>query len=183
MKKVVMMLTCVMIIIVFSACGGGDAEETAVETTEATVVTTTTTEKTAEVETTTSEVAETTTTKSTTQTHSSSKPEYDAASKYLSNYRTTEGNGYVANVDSSIKGNFTELRNCAMYLARKGYEQFGTMDMGIFGYFDGDTSYMAFGFDGASDTEITIFEEPYDSPKGWQWVLVPSDIEYIKGNE
>jgi len=106
--------------------------------------------------------------------------EYAKYAKYLSNFKTIEGDGYQVDVDSSIKEDFTSLKNCALYTMKKAYAEYGTMQIGVFGNFDGNLADPAFSFDGVYSDEINIFKD-YASPSGWQWVLMPDDIDYIQG--
>ena len=107
---------------------------------------------------------------------------YADSAKYLSDYKVIEGNGYNVIVSNDLKGDFSELRFCALYTMKKAYKELKTRDMGVFGYFE-DGVETAFYYDGSyGDNTIYVYEN-WESPKGGQWVLSPDDWKYIEGED
>lgn len=173
-KKAFALMVCVVVFIsiciAFAGCG--DSSETE--------ITETTQEETTQVEATQVETTEVQTTEQTKKPKK--KDKYADYKRYLSDFEEIEGNGYTAIVSDSVKGDFTEIRNCALYTMKKAYKKLGTEDMGVFGYFEGGVE-TAFMYDSNyGDNQIYIYED-YTSPTGWQWVLSPDDWKYIKGDK
>lgn len=122
-----------------------------------------------------------TTIKPTTQKKKTNDDRYADSAEHLSDFKVIDGGGFSAIVDDDLKGDFTELRNCALYTMKKAYKKLETEDMGVFGYFEGGAE-PAFTYDSEfGDNQIYIYED-WASPKGFQWVLSPDDWKYIKGN-
>lgn len=143
-------------------CGGSDDVDVEEETT-------------AEIE---LEEETTIATQETTQPETTEADRYADSLQYLSGFEIVEGGGYQATVSDDIKGDFTEIRNCALYTMKKAYTELQTTQMAVFGYFE-DGMEPAFWYESElGDNQIYIYDEGV-SPKGWQWVLEPYDWEYI----
>ena len=105
---------------------------------------------------------------------------YEEYAQYLSDFKVLDGNGYQVTVDSSIKGDFNALKNCALYTMKKAYEELGTTDMGVFGYFD--DYEQAFAYDSNWGGTVAMYKDN-ESPKSWKWEMMSSDYKYIYGDE
>ena len=187
MKKIVLVSFCVMFIL--AGCGSSNTEEattattTAIATTAATTTATATTTVTTTTTTSATTAATTTTKPTATQpTTKAKKSSKDSFEKYLSNETPMDGGAYSVDVAASIKGDFTTLKGCALLAMKKAYATFGTMEIAVFGYFDGDVGDPAFSFNGANGNKDVVVYRDGVSPSGWTWQLDPADEAYIKGN-